>query len=325
MKFIALSIIAILLTACTSETKRDAQINPSIKQQVRTVNSHILDGIIGNNPTAVFPYCDKQLLLKKKEWMDLTYLLNGSLKKSQFKVLNEYYQRNEAKKHKASVSSDSADVSNYQLLYEARNNKMYVIVGYFQDSIYQKSFTFIYGKQGEDWKLNKLEVGVHKIMNKDAIAWYLQAKSEYQSGYLMDALCHIGLSTKLLKPANQIWKYQKEKEILAFEQKITQLAYAKYKFPITINTIPTKPVITRIYSYVMDRKCMPLVDYNTSVSINDVPSLAMECKALHESVGKLFNGISTNNKMIVYRPVQKTVTGTSNENRKVFIMDILKK
>jgi len=322
LNFLAISLLALLLSGCSlSETKKDNQIDPQIKKEIHTLNKRIVDGLVENKIQAILPICNDGLRNRRREIKRLTELVKGTIKKSDFRVLNEYYQKNAAKKGIATVGSGDKNMHDYRITYKSASKEMYVVVAYFQDSLYQKSFTFFYGKQDNEWKLINLQAGALKIMRKDAVDWYTQAKSEYQQGYLMDAMCHIGLATQILNPVNHMWEYKKEKEVQTFEQKLTKETYSKYNFPHTVDYVETKPIIYRVYSQIMPEGCLPLVLYTTTIDLKNVPALAVECKAMHQKIGQLFKGIDKNNKTIIYRPLKNAPTGTDNDNKYVFMME----
>lgn len=323
MKFnlVGISLLAISLTACSfSESKKDNQIDPEIRNQIHVLNNRIVSGLVEDRADKVLAVCSDRLRDKRRDIKKLTDVLKGNLKIQNFRIISEYYQKNAAKKHVGEVSTDDNPSRDYRIKYEALNKEMYVVVADFEDSLYHKSFTFIYGKYGNVWKLNNLQAGILKILNKDAFDWYQVAKSDYKKGDLIDALCHIGLSTQLLNPANQLWKYKNEDEIQNFEQKITKQIYGKYKFPMTVNNVETKPVIFRVYSQVMNTGCFPLIQYTTSVDLKDIPALSVECRELHKNIGSLFKGIDTNNSTILYRPYKTIPTGTETTKPYGFMM-----
>ena len=320
LNFILSSLLLVLLTSCSpSETKKDNQIDPQIKKQIHILNERIIEGFVENKPEKVLTLCSDKLLGKREDIKVLMQLVSSRLKKQDFKILNEYYQKNASKKNIAVVSSGITSQHDYQIRYESLNKEMYVVIGYFKDSADQKCFTFMYGKTGNNWKLNNLQAGILKIMNKDAIDWYQLAKSDYNKGYLIDAICKTGISTQLLKPANQLWKYRIENEILAFEQKVTKETYTRYHFPITVSEVNTKPVIFRVYSQNIPEGYFPSILYTTSIDMNDIPKLSRECDEIHSQIGKLFKGITTNNKMILYRPMKSIPSGNEKAKQYGFI------
>jgi len=320
LNFLFTTLFAILLTACSlGETKKDTQIDPQIKNRIHALNKQIVDGLVENKPDSVLMVCSEKLLKKKGDIKVLMQILTGNLKKSNFQILNEYYQKNSSKNKMSSVSSGGPANHEYKIRYESLTKEMYVVVSFFEDSTDQKCFTFIYGKYGNVWRLNNIQAGILKIMNKDAFDWYKLAKNDYDKGFYIDAICKIGISTQLLKPANNLWKYKKEDEILEFEQIITKKTYTTYHFPITVDSVKTKPVIFRVYEQNIPAGYFPSILYTTSIDMNDVPGLARECDEIHKNIGKLFKGIDTNNEMIIYRPMKSIPTGTEKSKQYGFI------
>ena len=314
------SLIAVLMTACTfSGTKKDDQIDPNIKMQIHALNSKLIEGLNENNPDKVFPICSDKLLEKKGDLNNLMQLVKGRLKINNFEILNEFYQKNAAANINTQVMTGKTNSHDYIIGYEALNKEIYVSVGYFKDDLYEKSITFIYGKYGNNWKLNIINVGVLKIEKKDAFDWYQNAKSNYNKGYLIDAICNIGIASQLLKPANQLWQYQKENEIVEFAQKLNTQAYGKYTFPLIIGHVNTKPQIFRIIPQGMAEGYFPMILYTTSINLSDTTSLSKECDEIHSRIGELFNGITMNNKMIIYRAYKSIPNGNEQVEQYGFI------
>ena len=314
------SLVAILLTACTfSGTKKDDHIDPGIKTQMHALNSKLIEGLNENNPDKIFSICSDKLLEKKDDLKNLMQLVKGSLKINDFEILNEFYQKNAAANINTQVLTGRANNHDYVISYEALNKEMYVSVGYFKDDLYERSITFIYGKSGDDWKLNIINIGVLKIEKKDAFDWYQTAKSNLNKGYLIDAICNMGIANQLLRPANQLWQYQNEKEILEFGQKLNTQAYGKYTFPLTVDYVNSKPQIFRIIPQGMKDGYFPLILYTTSINLNDTTRLSKECDEIHERVGEFFNGIKVNNKMIFYRAYKSIPNGNESVEQYGFI------
>lgn len=322
LNYLCSLLLAISLTACTfTESKKDNQIDPQIKDQIHVLSDRIFNGFVQNKPENVLTTCSDRLLNNREEIKKLMQLLQGNLQMRNLRILNEYYQKNASKKNVGIVSSGQNNNHDYVIRYEALDKEMYVLVGSFITKTDQKCITLIFGKHDNHWKLSGLQAGLLKIMNKDAYDWYRLAKSDYERGYYIDALCNINLSTQLLKPANHFWQYQKEREIETFEQKITKQIYSKYSFPLTVNEVETKPVIFRVYPQVMPDGCYPLIMYTTSVDFDDVQKLAKECNAIHDQIGKLFKGIENNNKKILYRPFKTIPTGTETGKQYGFMKE----
>jgi hypothetical protein len=63
----------------------------------------------------------------------------------------------------------------------------------------------------------------------------------------------------------------------------------------------------------------PSILYTTTIDMKDIPKLAVECDRIHKIIGKLFKGITTNNKMILYRPMKTMPIGTEEGKQYGFI------
>lgn len=313
-------LIAVLMTACTfSGTNKDDQIDPNIKMQIHALNSKLIEGLNENNPEKVFSICSDKLLEKKGDLNNLMQIVKGRLKINDFEILNEFYQRNAASNINAQVMTGKTNDHDYIIGYEALSKEMFVSVGYFKDDLYEKSITFIYGKYGNEWKLNIINLGVLKIEKKDAFDWYQIAKSNYNKDYLIDAICNIGIATQLLKPANQLWQYQKEKEIVEFAQKLNTQAHDKYTLPLTIEYVNSKPQIFKIIPQGMAEGYFPMIMYTTSINFNDTVSLSKECDEIHCKIDEFFNGVKVNNRMIFYRAFKSIPNGNEQVEQYGFI------
>ena len=290
-----------------------------MKSQIHMLNTRIIEGFNENNPDKVFSICSDKLLDKKGDLNNLMQLVKGRLKISDFEILNEFYQKNASANVNTQVLTGKTNNHDYIIGFESFNKEIYVSVGYFKDDLYEKSITLIYGKYGNTWKLNIINLGVLRIMKKDAFDWYQVAKINFDKGYLIDAVCNLGIANQVLKPANQQWQYQKEKEILEFGQKVIAQTYKKHTFPITINYVNTKPSIFRIIPQGMENGYFPMISYTTSINLNDTISLSKECDEIHSKIEEQFNGITKNNKLILYRAYKTIPNGNEQVEQYGFI------
>ena len=132
---------------------------------------------------------------------------------------------------------------------------------------------------------------LRRIMDKDAFDWYQAAQQNYEKGYLIDAVNDLVLANQLLKPANQFWQYQKEKEIQEFGQKVMADINNKFTFPMTVDYVKTKPQIFNIYPQGMNEGYFPMIRYTTSIDLSDTITLRKECDEIHSKIGDLYYGI----------------------------------
>lgn len=313
----------IFITSCNvNGIWKDDNIDPDIKSQIHKLNYEIIDGFIENNPDKVFAVCNEDLVKKSKnEITNLIYQVRQSFSKENFKILNEFYQKNTSKNAQTNVMTGISGDHDYIISFKALNYEMFVSVGYFDNDLNQTCITMIYGKNEDEWKLNIMQIGTLRIMNKDAFDWYVEAKSKYEKDYLIDAANDIALSSLLIRPANQLWHYQKEKEIKEFGDKIMADIHSKFTFPMTVDYVETKPQIFRIYPQGMNEGYFPMVQYTTSIDFNDTTSLSKECDEIHSKIGELYKGINKDKKMIFYRAFKSIPTGNMSVENYGFIRE----
>jgi hypothetical protein len=326
MKKIILILISlpILITSCNvGGMWKDDNIDPKVKEQIHKLNYEIIDGFVNNNPEKVFNICSDKLLEQGKN--DLSMLIQQtrqSFSREDYKILNEFYQKNTSTDAQTNVMTGISGDHDYIIGFKALNKEMYVSVGYFDNDLNQTSLTLIYGKYGNDWKLNIMQVGTLRIMDKDAIDWYQVAQQNYDKGYLIDAVNDLLLANQLLKPANQFWQYQKEKEIQEFGQKVMADINSKFTFPMTVDYVKTKPQIFNIYPQGMNEGYFPMIRYTTSLDLNDTIRLKKECDEIHSKIGDLYYGIDKNKKMIFYRAFKSIPTGNVPVENYGFVQEI---
>ena len=150
---------------------------------------------------------------------------------------------------------------------------------------------------------------------------YVEAKSNYEKGYLIDAANDLTLSSQLMKPANQFWQYQKEKEIQEFGEKVMTEINSNFSFPMTVEYVETKPKIFRIFPQGMNEGYFPMVQYTTSIDLKDTTSLSKECDLIHSKIGELYKGINKDKKMIFYRAFKSIPTGNISVENYGFIKE----
>ncbi|KAF5035378.1 hypothetical protein DSECCO2_586270 [anaerobic digester metagenome] len=321
---LTLILLPILITSCNvGGMWKDDNIDPKIKEQIHKLNYEIIDGFVNNNPDKVFNICSDKLLEQGKN--DLSMLIQQtrqSFSREDFKILNEFYQKNTSTNAQTNVMTGVSGEHDYIIGFKALNSEMFVSVGYFDNDLNQTSLTLIYGKYGNDWKLNIMQVGTLRIMDKDAFDWYQVAQQNYEKGYLIDAVNDLVLANQLLKPANQFWQYQKEKEIQEFGQKVMADINNKFTFPMTVDYVKTKPQIFNIYPQGMNEGYFPMIRYTTSIDLSDTTKLRKECDEIHSKIGDLYNGIDKNKKMIFYRAFKSIPNGNVPVENYGFVQEI---
>lgn len=280
---------------------KDDNIDPKIKAKIYKLNNQFVEGFTKSNPDTVFDICSDKLLETGKNDLNMLILQMGkNYLKEDFKILNDFYNKSTTKNSRTRVLTGLSDNHDYSIGFKAINNEVFVSVGYFDEFPVQMGFTFIYGKYNDKWKLNIIQIGVLMIMEKDAFDWYTSAKKEFEKGHLIDASIHISLARQMIKPANELWLYQKEDEIIKYSEEVTKEINSKYTFPLMVDYVETKPQIYRIYPQVMSEGGFPMIEYTTKIELSDTVNLAKENDEIHNKIGQLFKGIEKGKKMIFY-------------------------
>jgi len=317
-------ILIIFISSCNvNGTWKDDKIDSNVKAQIHKLNNQLIDGLVDNNPEKVLSIFSKDLIEQNKYDLDmLMQQVKQSFSKNGFEILNDFYLRNASENSQVSVMTGSSGDHDYVIDFKALRSETYISIGYFDKNLYHTCLTLIYGKYGKEWKLNIMQVGALRIMNKDAFDWYQSAKINYGKGYLIDAENDMVLANSILKPGHKFWQYQKEKEIQDFEKKVTADIYAKYTFPISIDFVKSKPQIFRIHLQSLNDEYFPMILYTTTIDLKDTLNLSKECDEIHSGIGELFNGIDKNKKLILYRAYKSIPTGASPVETYVFSKEI---
>jgi hypothetical protein len=169
--------------------------------------------------------------------------------------------------------------------------------------------TNIYGKYPEGWKLNIIQFGQYKVNGQTAPELYSKAKAEYENGYLIDAANNMFLSSIAANPTNNFWQYQEENEMKKFYEKVITEINSEYKFPMTIETIGSKPQILSIYPQRTVEGYFTMIEYLTSFDLKDTIQTKAEYEKIHSEIVKIFNGIEKDKDYIFYRAFSEMPDG----------------
>lgn len=285
----------------TSETSKNENIDKETKEQIKTLNDKLFTAITTNNVNDVRLLMSDALLEKGVENLDtLVNQIFNSFKADSYRILDEYYVHNSTTGIGNTLPSGISGDNDYIIHYQALNKEMYVSLllpnGLDNDLL----LMVIYGKYGSDWKINILQLGQYSLFSKSAPDYYRLAKACYDKSYLIDAVNYLELAKLCLRPANDFFQYQKEKEINEFHIKIMNEAYSKYQFPLTLDKIASKPKVFRIFPQIMNEGFFPMVYYLTDISLKDTTALKLENEKVKKEVGRLFTGIDQDKKYVIY-------------------------
>jgi hypothetical protein len=298
--------ILLTLTSCSIDGAwRDNNIDPKIKAEINELDKKVVEAFATNNPQIIRDIASDKLLEKSNDLDKIFASRTAKDDRQNFQIKNQFYLK------KSSIGTDSkaftglTEDHDYTINFKALNRESFVSVGKVERNLETWALTMIYGKYDDTWKLNILQIGIIEIEKKDAVDWFRQAQTKYKNGDLVDAALDFSLGTQCLKPANQLWQYRLESEIKAFGQKVNQEINSKYKFPIIMEAIKSKPEIFRVFPQGMSEGFFPSVSYVTKLNINDTTALSRECTDIHKDLGNIFQGLNANKKYVFYRAFER--------------------
>jgi hypothetical protein len=290
------------LSSSNTQIKKNGEIQTDKRIEIGNLNSKLISGIKENDTSIVFSLMSAVSLKKNDKALKFMILSGSELFNSgNFSVLDEYYIQNPKIGSETIISSGIQSENGYHLNFVASNRESYITLLLVNGSNVVYLVTVIYELNDNIWKLSNLVVGPYSLFEKTAIDNYNLAKSFYNKLYLIDADNSMFVTKTCLKPAANIFHYEKEKEIEEFDNYLSIEIKKKYPYPITLQDIPTKPSIFNIYPQDIDEGFFPMVCYLTKISLDDTTLLSRENEMIKKEIGNVFNGIKMQKKYVFYR------------------------
>ena len=303
-KTILLILTVLTLQSCnvgTSGTWKNDNIDKDKKEQIKVLNDKLFKAITTNDVAGVKVLMSDKLL--EKGGSDLDKLINqvsSSFKADNYRILDEYNVHNSTTGIGNTLPSGISGDNDYVINYQALNKEMYVSLLLPTGLDNELLITVIYGNYDNQWKINILQFGQYSLFKKTAPDYYKLAKESYDKSYLIDAVNYVGLSKQCLRPANDFFQFQKEKDINEFYDKVMKEVNTKFTFPLTLDNIDTKPKVFRIFPEMINEGFFPMVYYLSDINIKDTTALKIENEKVKQEVERLFTGIDKDKKFVFY-------------------------
>jgi hypothetical protein len=304
LKTLAIILFTLFFYSCnvgTTRTWNTENINKDTKGQIKALNDNLMKCIKNNDLTGLRSLLSDGLIEKSgKDMEQFVKQVAPMLTTAGYKVFNEQYVNNSAIGLDNNIPVNISSDHGYTISYKALNKEMYVSLLLPEGLTNELLITAIYGKYGEDWKLNIIQFGSYSVMGKNAPDYYKMAKESYDKANLIDAVNYSWISTQLLRPGNTFIQYQRQPEITAFQLKVTKEANAKYQMPLALDQVPGKPEVFRIYPEMLGDGVYPMVYYRSRIKLADTAALRIENEAVKKEVNRLFKGINENKQAVLY-------------------------
>ncbi|SFE01446.1 hypothetical protein [Flavobacterium phragmitis] len=295
----------LLLQSCnvgTSGTTVNENIEKEKRDEIKLLNDKLFKAVMNNDVNGVKALISDKLL--EKDGANIAKLIadiSKSFPSESYRILDEYNVSNSVANINNTVVSGVSQDNAYVLNYLALNKDMYVSLLIPNGHDNELLITVIYGKYGDEWKINILHFGQYSLLKKTAIDYYKLAQERYKKSALTDAVNYSGIAKECLRPANDIFKYQKEDEINEFYSKVMNEVNSKYTFPLSIDNIETKPKIFRIFPQGTEKGYAPMVCYLSTIKLQDTTALRTENNKVKKEIGKIFPGIDKDKPLVLYR------------------------
>jgi len=324
MKFNKYSLIGlILLISCSiGTTNWNDHIDANSRTQIKELNNKLIEALQEKNSRKLKEiFSDK---LNKTSAADLDILLakvENYLVSPNFKILDEY-KTNAAIGTTTSVFKGVSGEYDYKVNFEVMNKETFVSLILNEGISSTTLLTCIYGKYGDDWKLNILQIGPYSIFGKNAVDFYKQAKADYEKGNLIDAADDIAMVQQTAAPANEIFQYQKDEEMKTFATKVYTEANKIFHLPLKVEAINTNPKIYNISPQVMNEGIFPMVTYISKINLKDTVSLKNENEELKKIIGTLFPGVDKDKKYVFFQVYNEIPTGKTPIEHYGFVLNV---
>lgn len=305
-------LIVFVIQSCKIGTHKyygNDNIDSDITEQIHSLNEQIIESVLTNNSGLLKKMMSSKLIEKNSFDIDtLLQQVNTIIKERKYKTVDEYHMKSSETEMNFTIVSESSLDHGYKILYQAVNEENFISLILPESKIDNFIIAIFYGKYNEKWKLNGLKLGQYIINGKTATEHFKQAQSEYDKGYLVDAISSMGLASKCLKPF-PFWEYNQSKEIIDFRERLANEVNDKYSLPMVLNEIKSAPEIYNIMPFGMNEGYFPMVKYVSGIDVKDTIALKQENQQIQKVIGQIFTGIDKEKSMVFYKAVNELPNG----------------
>jgi Uncharacterized protein conserved in bacteria with a cystatin-like fold len=326
---LAIILLTTAFQSCTGDKgiKENDQISNSTRAAIAALNKKLFDGITSGNVAAVKALLSPDLI--EKSGTELDTVINRCSKRypaKDFEILDEYLSKDLKKKNADTIKSQHGNDNDYVIGFHAVNNEMYTSVLLTKGLTVNGMILAVYGKYGNDWKVNILQMGDYSIVGKNAVDYYKQALDLYNKGSLVDATDMMIITSQLVSPGGTYFSFNKESDMKIFFSKVIDEANTTYRLPIVINQLKTNPQIFSMSPQVVEEAghqgVFPVIRYKSSIKLTDTVALKAENQALQQNIGNIFKGMDQNNQYILYQAYNQIPDGKTAPKHYGFIQKL---
>lgn len=297
---ILLSMSALLQSCMYDDVKTHAnkQIDAPLRNTIKAKNDSLLEAFVVSDNKALKQLAsenfkkDMHIKIKDVIWP----FRNGQLT-TNYTVVDEYHcLHGKANNNTKLESSDNG----YSFIFRNNEKESYVsLLKCTYGTTDDYMVTIIYGRQGNDWKIDHIGVSFMGLYGKTAKDYFELAQKEEKSGMLFNAFFYIDAAEDMLEPSGKMLVYNEAERIDFYHKKYKDAVNGKYRFPMILDMLPTNPSVISIEPIKNAHGLCPLVNYATQVPVTDTESLQREYERIKKEMKSLVPDL--NGKYVYYR------------------------
>jgi hypothetical protein len=290
----------------TSVIVNNENIDQSVRDEISILDKKVIDAAIHSDSVLLRSLMSDTILNGSgKNISSLMPTLKQIVVSNKYEILKQLLVKNLKSGMVNTIPPASDSQDGYFIRYRALNENIFVSILKLEKKNNQEFIiSNVYGQYPEGWKLNIVQFGQYKIFGKSAPYFFREATIKYEKGHLLDAINDMYLCNKIIRPVS-IWQFEKETEMLDFYRKISKEGNSKYNFPMTFESVNSKPKSVSIFPIVLNDGYYPEVTYESVIDLADTAATRIENELVHVETLKAFKGLEENNKAIVYKVYNK--------------------
>ncbi|MEL6628632.1 MAG: hypothetical protein AAFO96_28945 [Bacteroidota bacterium] len=224
-----------------------------------------------------------------------------------FEYKDEYWIRNAVPGTQHPVISR---FMTYYINHESQAEEEYITLNLAEDSIRSFMILSIYTRKADGWELDAFRGGNYSVFGKTGLDYLEESQDELSQGHIFNAYFNILLAKDLGKPCAPYFQYSQERDLLALEDSLVALMNTDFLMPISIKEVLGNPEIMGAQPQVTDEGFVPLIFYETDISLEDKPKLEKQCDQIHEQIESIFPGVLSFSPYVFYRVFNRETKST---------------
>jgi hypothetical protein len=278
---------------------RNEQIPSRTASTLHDLNNSLLSALKANDPEALENMMSEEMIANHDRLTTSEHASNH-MKDADYSLMLEYLIVNDPiKPDSGTIKERNMGSSNFDYVYSKAERETYIAFFTPKTAPQKWLITATYNKLDYGWKITSLEFNPYAENGRTAPELARYAAGLFQKGDWTDTYIASSCAINCIKPADN-WTYVNEGAVQKFSSMALEQAMQKYKFPLFITQVPTKPRIWHVLIEKNKEGSFPNISYISSIKLSDTTSLKKENDAVCKAIGQVMPGIDKNNKYIYY-------------------------